>query len=116
MIHLMKVRVIRKTGRHIFPHFSRDHISHHIPKPRRRILRRSPVVQHGVLGHGSVRDTGGSESQRGQRVILERARRSRRSGSFAAGIIININVKKSLGPALERGVPVVLDGVIGSAR
>jgi len=107
----MKFRVIREIGRHIFPHFSRDHISHHIPKPRRRILRRSPVV----LGHGSVRDTGGSESQRGQRVILERVRRGRRSGAFAVGII-NINVEKSLGFSLERGVPVVLDGVIGSAR
>jgi len=42
-------------------------------------------------------------------------RRGRRSGAFAVGII-NINVEKSLGFSLERGVPVVLDGVIGSAR
>ncbi|WVZ21593.1 hypothetical protein V8G54_008915 [Vigna mungo] len=115
MIHLMKVRVIRKIGRHIFPHFPRDHISHHIPKPRRRTLGRDPVIQHGVLGHGGARETGGSESQRGQRVVLEGARRSRRSGSFVVGVV-DINVKKSLGSALERGVPVVLNGVIGSTR
>ena len=111
----MKVGVIREIGRHIFPHFPGDHISHHIPKPRRRTLRRYPVIQHGVLGHGGARDTGGSEGQRGQRVILEGARGSRRSGSLVVGLT-NISVKKSLGSALERGVPVVLNGVIGSAR